>query len=231
MLTKEMLKKMPEIEIIKIINNPNSTEDDYQAAANYLVGKYENQIHKHWWALQKELYGTGLADVYKEEYYDEAYDALLKAIRKVNPDRVYDEKFKLVQLASWYLSNVRKKIRKKCIKQLKTGVVKSLNSMTREYISDDSSLIDPDVERAYNESKGYREDPFYILEEKETSYRCEKAIEKCESIWNDQELRVFKYLKEGKKKKEIADIMGLTTTSIYSITNRMKKDLKKYLYS
>lgn len=231
MLTKEVLKKMPEIDIIKIINDPNTSEDDYQAAANYLVGKYENQIHKHWWTLQKEIYNTGMAEVYKEEYYDEAYDALLKAIRKVDPDRVYDKKFKLVQLASWYLSNVRKKIRKKCLKQLSTGVVKSLNTMSREYIGDYTSLIDPDVERSYNESEGYKNDPMYILEEKESSYRCQKALEECMSIWNEQEIRVFKYLREGKTKKEIAEIMKTTPTVIYNISNRMKKDLSKRIFN
>lgn len=227
MIKIEDLKKMPEIEIIKIINDPQSSESDYQSAANYLIKKYENQIHKHWWTLQKQLYATGMTELYKEEYYDEAYDALLKAIKKVDPSRVYDTKFKLVQLANWYLSNVRKKIRKKCFREL--GREKALNSMSRRYIDDDTPLIDPDVERAYNESEGYKNDPFYLLNEKESTYRCQKALEKSLKDWNETETQVYEYLREGVTKKEIAERLGTTTTTVYGIIKRMKKTLTDYL--
>ncbi len=223
-----MLKKMPEIDIIRIINDPDSSEKDYQAAANFLVKKYENQIHKHWWTLQKELYSTGMADYYKDEFYEEAYDALLKAIRKVDPSRVYDKKFKIVQLASWYLSNARKKIRKRCLSNI--GRTKYLNSMTRDYVGEDTSLIDPDVEHAYNESTGYRNDPFYSLSRKESLVKCREVLERCMSEWDSTELRIYRYLKEGRTRKEISDLTGIKPTSVYTICNNMKNMMREYLY-
>ena len=226
MMNLEDMKKLPEIEIIRIIRNPQSSEMEYNRACEILVKKYERMIHYHWWKLQQELNNTGYVESAKEDYYDEAYEALFKAITKVDLNKVQDENFKILQLASWYITNVRTKIRKKVLKQHS----KNRGPITAEYRDDeDSTTIDYDIEKEYNESEGYKTDPIYSYELKEGEENCKNAIEKCMNKWTDEQKRIYEYLENGKNKTEISQMMGVPVTRVYILTKRMKADMKKFL--
>lgn len=218
------LEKMPEIELIRIIKNPDTSETMYNEACEILIKRYEKMIHYHWWKLQQELNKTGYVNSVKEDYYDAAYEALFKAITKVDLDRIKDENFKILQLASWYISNVRTKLRK----QVLTKVSKNKGLVTIALDNDeDSNVIDSDVEKAYNESFGYITDPIYNYEVKEGEENCERALKECFSKWNSEEKQIYKYLEKGKNKTEISQMMGLPVTKVYSITKKMRSDMKK----
>lgn len=223
-LTLDEIKELPEIEIIRIIKDPKSSEINYNRACEVLIKKYEKMIHYHWWKLQQELNKTGYVNSIKEDYYDEAYEALFKAITKVDLNKVKDEKFKLLQLASWYITNVRTKMRKKVINKIsKSRSLVSANLKEDE----DSTTFDSDVEMSYNEEFGYKTDPIYTYEIKEGEDNCDNAINECFRIWDDTEKEIYRYLEKGKNKAEISQIMGIPVTKVYTLTKRMKSDMKK----
>ena len=217
---------MPEIELIRIIKNPKSKETEYNLACEVLIKKYEKMIHYHWWKLQQELNKTGYVESVKEDYYDEAYEALFKAITKVDLDRITDENFKILQLASWYITNVRTKLRKKVLK----NVSKNKSLVTINLKEDDESLTcDPDVEKAYNDQIGYKTDPIYSYEIQEGEDNCRNAVRECFNIWDDEQRKIYEYLEKGKNKTEISQMMGLPVTKVYTLTKKMKSDMKKIL--
>lgn len=217
---------MPELEVIKIVKDPNTSERDYNLAAEFIIKKYEKMIHKHFWLLQKQLNNSTYVEAIKDDYYDEAYEALFKAIQKVDTDRVYDEKFKLLQLASWYIGNVRTKFIKQILK--KNSKTKSIMTMSLDE-DENSNNLDPDVEKAYNEKIGYKYDPVYSYEIKEGEENCILGLNNCLKVWDKEEKKIFKMLENGKTKVEIANSMKVKPSKIYSITNKMSKDLKKEL--
>jgi len=226
MLDRKELENTPEIELIKIVNNPNSPELEYNLAAEILIKRYEKMIHYHWWKLQQELNNTGYVNSIKEDFYDEAYEALLKAITKVDLSKVKDNKFRILQLASWYITNVRTKMRKRVLNKVskhKSLVTVNLNE------DEDSNVIDSDVEKAYNEEFGYRTDPIYSYELQEGEDNCMSAVDRCFNIWDDTQKRIYRYLESGKNKTEISSLMGIPTARVYSLTKRMKSDMKKAL--
>ena len=223
-MTRNDFENVPEIELIRIVNDPNSPEMDYNLAAEVLIKKYEKMIHYHWWKLQKELNNTGYVNSIKEDFYDEAYEALLKAITKVDLNRIENNNFKILQLASWYITNVRTKMRKRVLSKVSKN--KGLVTMNLDE-NEDSNVIDSDVELAYNEESGYKIDPVYSYEIKEGEDNCASAIKKCFQIWDEDQKKIYRYLEKGKNKTEISQIMGLPTTKVYSLTKKMKSDMKK----
>jgi len=223
-MTRKDFEEMPEIELVRIINDPESSELEYNEAADVLIRRYEKMIHYHWWKLQKELNGTDAVLAIKEDFYDEAYEALLKAISKVDLSKVKDKNFKILQLASWYITNVRSKFRKQVLKK-GSKTQKLVTQAVKE--DEDSNTIDSYVEKAYNEAEGYKMDPAYRYEVEEGMENCRKSVKKCMAIWNDDEKEIYRYLESGKNKTEIAGIMGVPTTKIYSMTKKMMNDMKK----
>ena len=225
-MTSKEMEKLPEIELIRIVNDPNSPEVDYNIAAEILIKKYEKMIHYHWWKLQKELNNTGYVNSIKEDFYDEAYEALLKAITKVDLNRIENDNFKILQLASWYITNVRTKMRKRVLTRVSKN--KGLVAMNLDD-GEDTNVIDSEVEKAYNDEFGYRTDPVYSYEIKEGEDNCKSAVKKCFDMWDDEQKRIYRYLENGKNKTEISRLMGIPTTKVYSLTKKMKADMKKAL--
>lgn len=225
-MTEKDLKKMSELEIIRLIKNPDTDEFSFNKASEYLLKRYDNMFHKHWWVLQKQMGNSDLINSLKDEYYALAYEAFFTVIQKIDLDRIYDGKFKLMQLLSWYLTNVRSKLIKETLKK---GKMKNLNEV-KSSMEGDSSSIDSDVERSYWDSEGYKIDPSYkVVEIQEGEENCKRAIKECMSKWNDREKEIFKYLEKGMSKVEIANTLKITPLNVYSTTNKMKKELKNAL--
>lgn len=222
MITENDLKEMKELDIIRLIKNSNTSRRDYNTAMEFLMKRYDNMIHKHWWTLQRQLNKSSIVNSFKDEYYSRAYDAFLTAVQKVDLDRIYDDKFKLMQLLSWYLTNVRTTIIKSALKK---GREKSIYSMA-QFQDDNTPTVDRDVEEAYQEQEGYMMDPAYALEVAEGEANCERAIKECMKKWDDQKKSIFKLLLEHKNKPEISKELGLKPSKVYMEVNKMKEDLK-----
>ena len=223
MISNEDLKKMSELDVIRLIKDPNTPPKDYNTAAEFLVKKYSPMIHKHWWTLQRQMDNSDLVNSLKDEYYSEAYEALFVAIQKVDLSKIYDENFKLMQLASWYITNVRTKFIKETRKKAKIKTVSSMKAAENEA----DLTVDPDVEVAYWESGGYKINPEYqVCEIQEGENICNKAIDACMQKWSAVEREIFKYLQKGTKKKKIANLLGLSPIKVYSYTTKMKQDMK-----
>lgn len=223
MISNEDLKKMSELDVIRLIKDPNTPPKDYNTAAEFLVKKYSPMIHKHWWTLQRQMDNSDLVNSLKDEYYSEAYEALFVAIQKVDLSKIYDENFKLMQLASWYITNVRTKFIKETRKKAKIKTVSSMKAAENEA----DLTVDPDVEVAYWESGGYKINPEYqVCEIQEGENICNKAIDACMQKWSAVEREIFKYLQKGTSKTKIANLLGLSPIKVYSYTTKMKQDMK-----
>lgn len=223
MISNEDLKKMSELDVIRLIKDPNTPPKDYNTAAEFLVKKYSPMIHKHWWTLQRQMDNSDLVNSLKDEYYSEAYEALFVAIQKVDLSKIYDENFKLMQLASWYITNVRTKFIKETRKKAKIKTVSSMKAAENEA----DLTVDPDVEVAYWESGGYKINLEYqVCEIQEGENICNKAIDACMQKWSAVEREIFKYLQKGTSKTKIANLLGLSPIKVYSYTTKMKQDMK-----
>ena len=149
-------KKMTDRELVTIIK---TTKDRtiMNRAFNTILERYERQIHKNWLKLKAQLNGSSYVMSMESEYYSEAYEAFYNAIQKVDLNKIENDKWKLVGMSNWYLTNVRTKMINDIIKKAK---VKSITHM-HDVNEDETSAIDPDVEKAYWETEGYKNDPLY----------------------------------------------------------------------
>lgn len=214
--------KMKEIDIIRLIKDPNTNQRTINKAQEFLLKKYEKMIHRHWWTLQRQLGNSSIINNLKEEYYSEAYAAFLNVLQKIDLNRTYDENFKIMQLLSWYLSNVRSHIIREALKKSKE---KGLNE-TSSYKDEESMTIDRDVEESYWMNEGYKSEPSYRAEIVEREEFCNQVIKECFGKWNDLERKIFILLKNKKGKAEIAEALNIKPSKVYGITCRLKGDLK-----
>lgn len=223
-MTENDFKKMSELDIIRLIKNPSTDEFTFNKASEFLLKKYDRMFHKHWWTLQKQMNNSSLINSLKDEYYSLAYEAFFTVIQKIDLDRVYDEKFKLMQLLSWYLTNVRTRLIKETRRK---GKMKAVNAMSM--CGDEEDLtVDSDVESSYWESEGYKTSPDYrLIEVEEKTREYNETLDKCYKKWNEREKCIFDLLKEGKGKVEIAKELGVSPYKVYSSFKKIKNDLKE----
>lgn len=222
MITENDLKKMKELDIVRLLKDPNTSRKDYNLACEFLLKRYENMIHKHWWTLQKQMGRSDLVNAIKDEYYSRAYNAFLTVINKIDLNRVYDEKFKIMQLFSWYLTNVRTTLIKETLRKSR---VKSIYSSS-QFREDEMVSVDRDVEEAYYDLEGYTMDPAYALEIAESEENCDRAVKACMKRWSDIEKKIFALLLQHKKKAEISQILNMKASKVYTEIIKMKKELK-----
>lgn len=222
MFTENDLKKMKELDIVKLLKDPATSRGDYNTACEFLLKRYDNMIHKHWWTLQRQMGKSDLINAIKDEYYSRAYNAFLTVINKIDLNRIYDENFKIMQLYSWYLTNVRTTLIKETLKKSR---VKSMYSSS-QLREDEMVTVDKDVEEAYYESEGYTLDPAYVLEVAEGEANCDRAVRACMKRWSDIEKRIFELLLQHKKKAEISQILNMKPSRVYTEIIKMKKELK-----
>lgn len=220
------LKKMSELELIKLFKDKGTSKNTSDAIYEILLKKYEPMIGKHWFMLRSSMENSLLILETKDDFYSEACMSLLKVLEKVDISRIYDENFKLMQLYSWYLNNLRNKFRKEVLKKAK---IKGFNNMNQETEEGDL-VIDLDVEQAYWEREGYKHEPSYIAIDVDGGEEmCQRAIKNCMNKWPVRERTIFNYLREGKSRNEIAALLEVTPIKMWNIINRMKRDMKKEL--
>ena len=218
------LKKMSELELIKLFKDETTPKNVSNAVYEILLKRYEPMIGKHWFKLRSSMENSSLIMETKDDFYSEAYMSLLKVLEKVDINRIYDENFKLMQLYSWYLNNLRNKFRKEVLREAK---IKGFNNMNQE--EEEDTVIDLDVEQAYWEREGYKHEPSYVVEDLDSEEECARAIRNCMKRWPEREQTVFNYLREGKSRNEIATLLEVTPIKMWNIINKMKRDIKKEL--
>ena len=224
-MTFEEARNLNDRSLITLIKDPGTPRELFELASHVLVERYEKQIHKNWWVLQKQMNNSTLINSLKDEYYSEAWEAFWTAIQKIDISKIRDDKWKCVGYTDFYLRNVRTKFIKET---RKNGKLKSTSSMDTE--DPDNLTVDSDVERAYWEQSGYRSEPGFAYENVETTQECQEAVRRCLDRWSPLERRIFYLLEEGESKVEIARKLEESSGKIYSAVNRMKRDLKKELH-
>lgn len=217
--------KMNDRQLVTIAKKSSS---DAKKACEVLFKRYENQIHKNWLRLEAQLDHSDVIRSLKEDYYDEAYEAFLIAIQKVDLDRIENDDWKLVGMINWYLTNVRTKLIKLALKSAK---IKSINSMSAANNGEECMTADPDVEEAYWNTQGYKNEPSYLCDVNERELRCKNALLFCKNKWSDEENKIFTLLESGLNRVEISRKLNINANKVYSTVNRMKEDLKKYLFA
>ena len=217
--------KLNDRSLVTIIQQSNNRYEINKASEALFI-RYERQIHKNWLRLEAQLDHSGIVQAMKEDYYDEAYEAFIIAIQKVDLDRIENDNWKLVGMLNWYLANVRTKLIKIALKNSK---VKALDAMHRANNGDDCMTADPDVEEAYWNSEGYKNEPSYSYEVKESEKRCSSAIMACKEKWNNLQNSIFELLNEGYTRAEISRKLNCESAKIYILVNGMKEDIKRYL--
>lgn len=212
---------MKDIELLRIYNEPNVSLAKKNKVLSILWERYQPQIHKNWWKLQRQMNNLDTVNMMKDDYYDEATEAFLVAISKIDLSRVENDNFKCVGMLNWYLTNVRTKIIKKIKKLPPTKSLSYMNS-----IDSDTNKVDSDVEESYWDNEGFMNDPSYALEKKIKDELYNKVISECQKKWGRIENIVFRELIDGKKKSEISKELDLSDKNIRIAVNRIKTDLK-----
>lgn len=192
-------------------------------AIEVLLQRYQIQINKNWYILRKQFNDSALIRSFEDDYFSKAYEAILTSISKINIDKIYDDKWKLLQYNSFYLKNVRTSIAKLMEKASK---VKSLDHMTFT-VNGNEGAVDYDVETAYQEKAGYKDNPEYILLEKEKEEETKSIIYKRRELWSEEKKFIFDLFIKGVPEKEIAQKLNKPRSYIYNKISWLKKDLKK----
>lgn len=219
------INSLSELEILKILKDPTSSPDLYEAAGEYIFKKYEKMIHYHWHMLVKQLNNSVLVNNIKDEYYSEAREALFTAIQKVDVSKIYDENFKLMQMASWYIGNVRNKMCRIVVQQASCKSTTSIADLEE----DGGLALDPDVEMSWWSRNSEYYDPAVICVNTLREEECQIALQKCIDHWDDNHKKVFRYLQEKKSKNEIAEELEISPMRVYGIIRDCKADVKKAL--
>ena len=222
MISKTKMKKMNDVELLRIYNNPECAKEKENAIETLWL-RYQSQIHNNWWKLQRQMNNIDAVNNLKDDYYSEAEEVFLTAISKIDLNKIEDDNFKCVGMLNWYLTNLRTKI----IKTIKkTPYTKSISMMSSSE-NPDAMTVDSDVEDAYWSNEGYMTEPSYVLEMDETQKLYEKIIDECKKYWTDTEKEVFEKMLEGKKKAEIIKSLNIESNEYNTSVRRIKNDLIK----
>lgn len=222
---KTDFKKMSELDVIRLAKNENVSERVRDAARAFLYKKYEEMIHRHWWLLQKSLNESDLVNNAKEEYYSEAQIAFFNALEKVDLSKIYDENFKLMQLASWYIGNSRKKVASEIVN--KRARERSLLSVSDS--EEVGTFTDPEIEFSEWEENGYKQSPEYLCELHDSEKRCNSVVEKYLKIWDPLKVEIFRRRKLKESRVEISEALNIPITKIYKCLKEMYNDLSSEL--
>lgn len=195
---------------------------NYNKAVTALWERYQNQIHNNWHKLVKVLGGSDLVLSKHGDFYDEAQEAFMTALTKIDLNKVENDNWKFVGYLNFYLTNLRTKLHREIKKET---AFKPIDSMSD--LDEDCALsADLDVEEAYRESDGFRYEPEYVLEQREGEENCKRALRECLNKWTDTQKEIYRRLVNNEKKLDISKALNIPTPRLYAECNKMKRDLK-----
>ena len=220
--------KLNDRQLITIIKNPEVSKQDYNNAFEVLFNRYEKQIHKIWWSLNRQFGGQGIVETVKDEYYSAAYEAFFKAVSEIKLEKIRDDNWKLVQYSSFYLRNVKNKLAKQIVKNANVRSTQNLVSMGFEEENSENRM-DNETEEAYYNQEGFVYNPEYSYLYKHDEDICNKVLDECFNKWHPLKREIYRMLLKKIPKKEMAESLGITTLKLYNNISAMKRDLRKHM--
>ena len=220
--------KLNDRQLITIIKNPEVSKQDYNNAFEVLFNRYEKQIHKIWWSLNRQFGGQGIVETVKDEYYSAAYEAFFKAVSEIKLEKIRDDNWKLVQYSSFYLRNVKNKLAKQIVKNANVRSTQNLVSMGFEEENSENRM-DNETEEAYYNQEGFVYNPEYSYLYKHDEDICNKVLDECFNRWHPLKREIYRMLLKKIPKKEMAESLGITTLKLYNNISAMKRDLRKHM--
>lgn len=183
--------------------------------------RYENQVHKHWAVLRKQMNSSSLVMELHDDFYSEAYIAFAKAVEAVDLSKVKDDKWRFVGYFKYYLTNLRtdmiNKLLKQCSKEKSFYVDTEDGEVPRAdlLIQEQDAAIGSEPERA-------------LLSRVEEEH-VKTAVNHCMSFWDERRRAIFRLRSQGLAKGEVAVRLGVHPATITYHLQVMQKDLEKEL--
>lgn len=222
-------EKLNDRELIDYAQNGSLVERS--KATETLIERYNMQILKNWWVLNRQFQNSALVNNVKDEYMESATEAIITAIGKIDLSKIRDDKWKLLQYSSFYIRNARNKLAKEIMRNSK---VRQIDNLVNFDPDAKENVADPIVERAYRENhlsacEAYEPEAAYLRQEREKE--CAEILKRLYNSWSPMKQEIYKILEQDNKisKEEIAKKLGVTKNVVYNTITKMKKELKKEL--
>lgn len=206
----------------ELIAGIKSTAGESQKALlDTLWRRYENQVHKHWAILRKQMNSSCLVLELHDDFYGEAYIAFYKAIKAIKLDKIRDDKWRFVGYFKYYLTNLRGEFITKMRKQASSETPFYVETADGEVAKIE---LAPGVE--YEQSANSPEE---ILGKKLEEERTQLAVQHCLQTWDARRREIFQLRQQGFAKGEVADQLGVHPATITYHLQVMKQDLEQEL--
>lgn len=185
--------------------------------------RYENQVHKHWAILRRQLSNSSMILEMEHDFYSEAYVAFTKAIGAIDLKKIRDEKWRFVGYFKYYLTNVRT--------EFITKLVRQYHAERPFYVETEDGSI-PRIELSVQDTYEHTMySPEQILERKLEEQRVSTAVHHCMAHWDEKRRSIFKLRQQGLAKGEVAVKLKVHPATITYHLQAMKQDLQKELRS
>ena len=182
--------------------------------------RYENQVHKQWAVLRRQMNNSSLILEYHDDFYSEAYIAFCKAVNAVDLEKVRDDKWRFVGYFFFYLQNLRT-----------DTITLMLHRAKREislYVETDEGEVSRVDLEPLEDGRAYGNPEADLMAKADTA-RVQEAVNHCMSIWDDRKKEIYRLRQEGYAKGVAAEKLGVHPATITYHLQMMQKDLEKEL--
>lgn len=185
--------------------------------------RYENQVHRHWAILRRQLSNSSMILELESDFYNEAYVAFTKAVAAIDLKKIRDDKWKFVGYFKYYLTNLRTEFITKLVRQYHTE---------RPFYAETEEGSVPRIELTVNDTYEHTMySPETVLERKLEEQKVHSAVAHCMKRWDTRRRDIFKLRKQGLAKGEVAAKLNVHPATITYHLQAMKQDLQKELKS
>lgn len=218
----DKMNEMTDVELFHLIKNP-SCKLQYNKAFATLYNRYQRLFDKQWFLLVKQL-NCGWTNNYKEDFYSLASEAFMQAIDRADESKFKDN-FKLVQMVSWLVGNVRINLIKDIIKR--ESKLESVYGVDKD--SESKLNVKSTVEITYSATVGYMDNPEHKFEQIDMEDMLNSAVSICRKKWSPIKTQIYDYLSKGMTQKDVATKMGVSNKVVTHTMSLMKKEIKREL--
>lgn len=183
--------------------------------------RYENQVHKHWAILRRQMNNSSLIVEAHDDFYSEAYIAFHKAVQAIDLKKVKDDKWRFVGYFKYYLTNLRTDTINQLLKQASREKAFYVETEDGDVPRIDLQPADPYDLLASS--------PEVILEHSLREVKVQEAIASCMARWDDRRREIFNLRQQGFAKGVVAEKLGVHPATVTYYLQVMKKDLEKEL--
>lgn len=183
--------------------------------------RYENQVHKQWAILRRQMNNSSLVLELRDDFYSEAYIAFHKAVTAVDLSKVKDEKWRFVGYFHFYLQNLRNDMIGKLLKQFKQE--------TSLYVETSEGEVSREELMPVTIPEQMQNNPETAMLESASKANVVAAVTRCMQTWDERRRAIFKLRQQGLAKGEVATRLGVHPATITYHLQVMQKDLEKEL--